>query len=104
MKRVIEGKTYNTDTATLIGEASYGNHGDFHAWEEALYRTQKGAFFLVGSGGARTRWGEKVSQNTWSGGEGMEALTPENALIWAEAHNVDADTIAEHFGDLIEEG
>jgi hypothetical protein len=103
MKRVIEGKTYNTDTATLIGEASYGNHGDFHAWEEALYRTAKGAFFLVGSGGARTRWREQVSQNTWSGGEGMEAMIPPEALEWCERHGVDADTIAEHFGDLVTE-
>jgi hypothetical protein len=103
MKRVIEGKTYNTETATLIGEASYGYSGDFNAWDETLYRTPKGAFFLVGSGGARTRWRERVSQNTWCGGEGMQALSAAEALEWCELHDVDVDVISAHFGDLIEE-
>jgi hypothetical protein len=102
MQRVIDGKRYDTETATLIGEDAFGNRGDFHAWEESLYRTPKGHFFLAGSGGARSSWGKQVTQNTWSGGEGLRAMSPAEALQWCEDHEVDADVIAEHFGDLVE--
>lgn len=102
MKRVINGKVYNTETATEVASDSYGYGNDFHAWDETLYRTPKGAYFLRGSGGARTKWGEQVSQNTWSGGEGIEVLTEAEALEWCERHQVDPDVIAAQFE--VEEG
>lgn len=49
-----------------------------------------------------SRWYRRIDSNSWSGGEGMEVLTADEALGWCEQHQVDADTIAEHFE--IEEG
>lgn len=49
MKRIIEGKMYNTDTAILI--ASNGSRGlspsDFNYYDHDLYRKKTGEFFLV---------------------------------------------------------
>lgn len=97
MKRVINGRVYDTDKAEEIGEASYGNSGDFHSWEETLYKTPKGAYFVAGSGGARSKYSRQISQNTWSGGDGMEVLSSAEALEWCEKHRIDADVISTHF-------
>lgn len=97
MKRVINARLFDTDEAEVIGEFSYGNSGDFHAWEESLYRTKRGAYFIAGSGGARSKYGRQISQNTWSGGDGMETLSAADALSWCERHHIDADVISQHF-------
>jgi predicted HicB family RNase H-like nuclease len=48
MKRLIDGVTYNTDTATLLAESSY--QGDWNnescPIEGKLYQTRGGAFFI----------------------------------------------------------
>lgn len=97
MKRVIDGKVYNTETATLIGEDSYGYSSDFSYWSESLYKTRNGAYFIHGEGGARSKWGRQTSQNTWSGGAGIEVLSEGEAIAWCERHQVDADVITRHF-------
>ena len=57
MKAIINGLRYDTDKATLIGEASHGYASDFQHWEAGLYKTPRsGRFFLAGSGGPMTRW------------------------------------------------
>lgn len=43
MKRIIDGVTYNTDTATRIADG--GSETSFAGWE--LYQTRHGAFFMV---------------------------------------------------------
>ena len=45
MKKIINNKLYNTQTATML--ASYDNHclpNDFHYVEETLYRKKTGEF------------------------------------------------------------
>ena len=98
MKKVINGKLYNTETATKIASdnSPYGN-GDFQFENTKLYKTAKGAFFLAGNGGAASRWSQSLGTGGRGAGEGMEALTPEEARTWCEANDVDADIIAEHF-------
>ena len=51
MKRIIEGKMYNTDTATCIGSYEYSNLRDYHYLYEELYQKRNGKFFLSGEGG-----------------------------------------------------
>lgn len=97
MKRVINGRVYDSDKSELIGECGFGHSGDFNAWEETLYKTSKGAYFVAGSGGPRSRYGRQTSQNTWSGSESIEVLSEGEALAWCERHHIDADTIAQHF-------
>ena len=57
MKKIINGKKYDTETATKIGEYSNGySTSDFHYIDETLYRKKTGEFFLYGEGGPMTRY------------------------------------------------
>ena len=99
MKAIINGLRYDTETATLIGSASNPNTpkvptqwSPSRHWEESLYRTEGGRYFLVGLGGTNTKWdgtgvfrgddGAICRRNVI--GEGIEALTREAAQAWAE--------------------
>lgn len=102
MKQIIDGKIYNTETATLIGECGNGlSCSDFDFVHEALYRTKKGRFFLAGEGGAKSRYARPVKNGT-IGGEGIIPLTDGEALGWAQA-NMRADDIIEAFADSIDD-
>lgn len=97
MKQVINGKTYNTETATEIAEDSYGFSSDFNFWQETLYVTKKGAYFVAGEGGALSSWSRSCGQNESCGGSGIRPLDKSEAMKWCERHDVDADTIEERF-------
>ena len=102
MKQVIDGKLYDTETAEKIEVFDNGlARSDFHSLSETLYKTKSGRFFLVGEGGALTRWFQPIG-NGRGGGSGIQALSAGEALEWCETHRVDADVIAQHFD--IEEG
>lgn len=102
MKRVIRGKLYDTETAALIGEySSGGSSRDFQHYDEDLYRTPNGLYFLHGSGGPMTSYCRAVGQNEWTGGEDIRPLSREEALEWAEQHLAAVDVVAE-FADLVE--
>jgi hypothetical protein len=102
MKKIINGKRYDTETAQLIGSASYSNRTDFHFWNEELYRKKTGEFFLYGEGGAMSRYSRSTGQNEIYGGAEIRPLSLEEAQEWAEKY-LDADEYEEVFGH-IEEG
>lgn len=87
MKKIINGKRYDTETAGLIGEWGNGlSHSDFNRCEESLYKKRTGEYFLYGKGGAMTKYSKPTGQNSWSGGEDINSLTIEDAKEWAEKH------------------
>ena len=47
MKKVINGKMYNTETATLIKRISEGTYGNWDYADEELYRKRNGEFFIM---------------------------------------------------------
>ena len=98
MKKVIDGKVYDTDTAQIIAEWSnaYGR-SDFHFCEEQLLKTASGRYFIAGEGGAMSRYQEPAGNNSWTGGSDIEPLTEQEALQWCEDRQIDADIIALHF-------
>ena len=51
MKKIICKKTYDTETATLIKTYSYSQLGDPAGYEEDLYQTPEGLYFLHVGGG-----------------------------------------------------
>lgn len=51
MKKVICKKEYDTDIATLIQAYSFGTLGDPAGYEEDLYQTPEGLYFLHVGGG-----------------------------------------------------
>lgn len=103
MKRVIDGKVYNTETAEEVADASARcPRSDFQYWEETLYRTKKGVWFLYGKGGPMTHYAKSIDQNSYSGSDGLRALTDAEALEWMERHQIEADTVQRYFADLEE--
>jgi len=103
MKKIIDGKRYDTATATLLGEDSGGGGpSDFNYFDEALYRTAKGAYFLAGEGGALTKYALRCGDNSRTFGEGLFPLTAGEAREWAEQH-LTTEEVEEHFGGAIED-
>ena len=108
MKKIINGKRYDTEKAIKIGE--YNNLGagvdsttDFAFWEAALYRTPRsGQFFLAGEGNAMSRFSQSAGQNSWTGGSDIIPMTRAEALEWAERYLL-AEAVEAHFSDMIED-
>ena len=99
MRRIVDGKRYDTETAQKIGHESRGNCGDFRAWSETLYKTKNGAFFIAGEGGPMTRWGKSSGNESW-GDEGIIALTPKEALEWCSEYLDDASQYEDFFDGI----
>jgi len=102
MKKVIDNKVYNTDTAELIHRWDNGYYsGDFHQCEESLYKTKKGAYFIHGEGGAMSSYAVAYG-NSRGGGESIIPLTPDAACGWLQDHDGDSEAETE-FPDKIEQ-
>lgn len=103
-KRVIDRKVYNTETATLIHEYWNGySNSDFHYVSEDLYQTPKGNFFLLGAGGAMTKYTVDCGNNSRCGSsDNIIPLTKEDAIDWLEAHD-GSEKIIELFPDELED-
>lgn len=97
MKKIINGKVYDTETAKEIAQwENQGSWRDYDHMEETLYRKRTGEFFIYGEGGPKTRYAESEGQNCWTGGCKIIPLSWEAAREWAEEH-LDADEYLEHF-------
>ena len=72
MKKIICKKEYDTETATLIKKYSFGELGDPAGYEESLYKTQGGKFFLYTFGGPESQYAE----------EGIKRMSAANADKW----------------------
>ena len=46
MKKIINGKLYDTETAECLGFYQHFDGNTFHYLREALYRTKKGTYFI----------------------------------------------------------
>ena len=103
MKKIIDGKLYDTNTARALGSASHGQGPrDFNYFEETLYLKRTGEYFLHGEGGPMSRYSESIGQNEWRGGEKIIPLSFNKAREWAE-ENLDADDYASIFGPVSED-
>ncbi|MFA5382195.1 MAG: hypothetical protein WC356_03445 [Candidatus Micrarchaeia archaeon] len=103
MKKIIEGKKYDTDTAKLIGENSNGGSwNDFRHFEEELYQKKTGEFFLHGKGGPMTKYSRQVEQNSTSGSEKIIPLSFQEAREWVESH-MEAEEYENLFGKIEED-
>lgn len=82
MKKIIEQKMYNTDTATYIGNNSNNfSRKDFHYFSEDLYRKTTGEFFLFGEGHALSAYRGQYG-DSWGWGEAIVPLTEDEAKNW----------------------
>ena len=104
-KAIIEGKTYNTNTAWLICELPCSTESvsyfDWHMTD--LYRTKKGAYFLAGEGGPMTMWAKNLGNNSTGWGDGLRVIDAAQARQHMEDANCTAEDFAE-YGFSVEEG
>lgn len=54
MKKIICKVTYDTDASELVAKKTVGEFGDPTGYEESLYKTADGKFFLYVNGGAES--------------------------------------------------
>lgn len=98
MRKVINGRTYNTETSKVIGGWDNGrSYNDFECCEETLYKNTKGAYFLYGEGGPMSKYAKSAGQNSWTGGSAITPMTASEAQEWAEEH-LTADEYEAEFG------
>ncbi|MBO5389445.1 MAG: hypothetical protein J6A59_15185 [Lachnospiraceae bacterium] len=101
MKKIINGKLYNTETANTV--ATYWNGfpgGDFEVVHETLYQKKTGEYFLYGKGGPMTQYAEQVCGGL-AYGEMIIPYTEDEAKEWAVVH-MDADNYMKLFGEVEE--
>ena len=56
MKKIICKREYDTETATLIEKRAYSYFGDPAGYEECLYQTPEGLYFLYVNGGEASKY------------------------------------------------
>lgn len=76
MKKIICKVEYDTETSELISKRTSGQFGDPAGYEESLYKTAGGKFFLYTCGGAESKY-------TAEGIKRMSAATAENWMAQA---------------------
>ncbi len=86
-KRIIDGRTYNTETASLLGRWASNDY----PLEEALLKTRHGAYFLF------------VSSEVSDPEEEIRPLELEAAQEWMEKH-CRAELYEAEFGEMPEAG
>jgi hypothetical protein len=98
MKKVINGKVYDTDKAKLIAEAHHDNikDADGKSLKQWLYRKKTGEFFVYVDGAALEL--QNIFQHGYKPNAGIYPLTYEQAQRWAE-RELTADQWENIFGD-----
>lgn len=104
MKKIINGKVYDTNTAEPVGSWDNGcSCSDFGYFGEDLYRKRTGEFFLHGTGGPMSKYSVSYGDNEWGGGEKIIPLSYEASREWAESH-LTAEKYEAIFGEVVEDG
>lgn len=56
MKKIICKKEYDTETSEIVSKKTFGFFGDPEGYEETLFVTPEGLYFLYTSGGAASKY------------------------------------------------
>ena len=76
MKKIICGTEYDTATSTVVKKYTEGYFGDTAGFEETLYITEGGKYFLYTNGGADSKYPT----------EGIKRVSKANAEAWLANH------------------
>lgn len=103
MKKIINGKVYDTATSELVAEWDNGKRADnLNVVCEDLYRKRTGEYFLDGYGGPMTKYAVHIGDTNYSGGESIIPLSINAAMRWAEEH-LSAEEYEKIFGEIQED-
>lgn len=78
MKKIICKVEYDTETSLLIGKFTSGEFGDAAGYEESLYQTADGKFFIYVNGGAESIYPT----------EDIKRLAKNKVDEWKAAHGI----------------
>ena len=67
---------YDTETSTLIKKVTFGEFGSPDGYEESLYQTESGHFFLYTNGGAESKYPK----------EDITRMSAEKKDLWLQSH------------------
>ncbi len=56
MKKIICKKEYDTEASAVVEKRTYGDFGSTEGYEETLYKTESGSFFLYVNGGEDSKY------------------------------------------------
>ena len=75
--KIFEGKkhVYDTEKAEALGSCAFSYYGDPAGYEETLYKTKGGLFFLCGIGG---------EQSPYADGEDIRPISEADAKAWLD--------------------
>jgi hypothetical protein len=76
MKKIICKREYDTETAELIKKVTVGEFGEPAGYEESLYQTPNGLYFLYVNGGEESPYT----------GENIKSVSKAKAEEWLKSH------------------
>ena len=56
MKKIICKKIYDTENSSIVKKTAFGAYGDSAGYEETLYVTPDGSYFIYTNGGAESKY------------------------------------------------
>lgn len=96
MKKVINGKLYDTNTAEEICDF-YNNMTGFKQYSKTLMKTEKGQYFFFEDGGALSCMCEPCG-NGQTGSSNITLCTEEEAEEFAQKNDI--DVAEQEFGEI----
>ena len=75
MKKIICKREYDTETATLVKKYTQGYFGEAEGFEETLYQTPAGLYFLYVNGGEESIYAK----------EDIKRMSADKAAEWQNA-------------------
>lgn len=84
MKKIINGKKYDTETAMEI--CGFSNGSDFRYISEILYRKKTGEFFIYGEGGAMTSYAKDYGNGSIGGSSEIIPISEKRAKEFVEEY------------------
>jgi len=104
MIKIINGRRYNTDTATSVFFRDNGHFvADFSHRSKQLFRTKNGVWFIHHQGGAMSDMAQYYGKNL-GGSESIEPIDDEDAFGFLQSHSDDDDAqaaIVTYFADRV---
>ena len=102
MQFVLNGRLYDTETATRIGTyTDNALYRDMYYMEDTLYRKDNGEYFILREGGPATYLGYQSGPREWSSGWEVISYKPDEAKEWAAQH-LSYEDYSDEFGTVNE--
>lgn len=76
MKKMFGRAVYDTEKAEMVLKNVSGSYGDPSGYEEILFRTETGAYFIYGNGGPESAYPE----------EKITRISKDKVQAWMDAH------------------